>query len=180
MPPVAGSSGAQSTGAGPGRERRADARRNIAANLDAALLCLARDPDASIADVRQAAGVGRVTLYGHLKSRADLIDAVLARTLDQAHVVLDATDTTGEPRAALARLVASSWQIVDQFRSVLQAAQRELPAEHIRTRHDRVLDRIEAVISGGQRAWAVRAGPPTPWPVRISYSRRPAAAEDFA
>jgi TetR/AcrR family transcriptional regulator, mexCD-oprJ operon repressor len=180
MPPVAGSSGAQSTGAAPGRERRADARRNIAAILDAALLCLARDPDASIADIAQAAGVGRVTLYGHFKSRADLIDAVLARTLDQAHVVLDATDTTGEPRAALARLVASSWQIVDQFRSVLQAAQRELPAEHIRTRHDRVLDRVEAVISRGQRAGAFRADLPTRWLISISYSVMHAAAEDCA
>src|SRR6266849_4504789 len=98
MPPAAGRSRAQSTAAGPGRERRADARRNVAAILDAALLCLARDPDASVGDIAQAAGVGRVTLYGHFRSRADLIDAVLARTLDQAHVVLDATDTTGEPR----------------------------------------------------------------------------------
>ena len=84
MPPVAGSSGAQSTGAAPGRERRADARRNIAAILDAALLCLARDPDASIADIAQAAGVGRVTLYGHFKSRADLIDAV-PRAVEPTH-----------------------------------------------------------------------------------------------
>src|SRR5216684_4659102 len=104
MPPVAGSSGAQSTGAAPGRERRADARRNIAAILDAALLCLARDPDASIADIAQAAGVGRVTLYGHFKSRADLIDAVLARTLEHADALLDAADLAGDPRVALGQL----------------------------------------------------------------------------
>ena len=32
----------------------------------------------------------------------------------------------------LAALVTSSWQIVDQFRSVLTAAQHELPALRIR------------------------------------------------
>jgi AcrR family transcriptional regulator len=180
MQPAAGRSRAQSTAAGPGRERRADARRNVAAILDAALLCLARDPDASVGDIAQAAGVGRVTLYGHFKSRADLIDAVLARTIARADAVLDATDTAGDPRAALARLVASSWQIVDQFRSVLQAAQRELPADRIRTRHDRILRRLQALISRGQRAGVFRTDLPSRWLISTCYSVMHAAAEDCA
>src|SRR5258708_2710498 len=110
----------------PVRERRADARRNVAAILDAAQHCLARDPDANVSEIAQAAGVGRVTLYGHFKTRADLVDAVLARTVAQADAVLDTTDTTGDPREALTRLIASTWQIVDQFRSLLRAAQSEL------------------------------------------------------
>ncbi len=112
----------------PVRERRADARRNVAAILDAAQHCLARDPDANVSEIAQAAGVGRVTLYGHFKTRADLVDAVLARTVAQADAVLDTTDTTGDPREALTRLIASTWQIVDQFRSLLRAAQSELTA----------------------------------------------------
>src|SRR5262245_14346690 len=113
------------------RPQRADARRNVAAILDAGTDCLARDPDVSIADIAAAAGVGRITLYGHFKTRAELVDAVLVRTLERADTVLDATDTTGEPSAALARLVAASWQIVHQFRNVLMAAHGELPAERI-------------------------------------------------
>ena len=58
--------------------RRADALKNIAAILDAATAALARDPDASINDIAQAAGVGRVTLYGHFGSRAALLSAVVA------------------------------------------------------------------------------------------------------
>ncbi|HEY7881202.1 MAG TPA: TetR family transcriptional regulator, partial [Streptosporangiaceae bacterium] len=107
----------------PPRAQRADARRNIAAILDAATDCLARDPETSIAGIAAAAGVGRITLYGHFKTRADLIDAVLARTVERAHAILDATDTSGDPGDALARLVTSSWQIVHQFRNVLLAAQ---------------------------------------------------------
>src|ERR1700731_535694 len=57
-------------GAARERDRRADARRNIASILDAAQDCLSRDPTASIADIAQAAGVGRVTLYGHFGTRA--------------------------------------------------------------------------------------------------------------
>ena len=63
------------------RAQRADARRNIAAILDAATECLAHDPEMSIADIAAAAGVGRITLYGHFRTRADLVDAVLVRTV---------------------------------------------------------------------------------------------------
>src|SRR5690348_8100542 len=94
------------------KAQRADARRNIAAILDAATDCLARDPEVSIADIAVAAGVGRITLYGHFRTRADLIDAVMVRTVERADAILDATDTSGDPADALARLVASSWRIV--------------------------------------------------------------------
>ena len=134
------------------RAQRADARRNIAAILDAATECLARDPEMSIAGIAAAAGVGRITLYGHFKTRADLVDAVLVRTVQQCDAILDATDTSGDPAEALARLVASSWQLVHQFRNILLAAQRELPAERIRGVHDRILRRMQSLIEQGQRA----------------------------
>ena len=78
-------------------------------------------------DIAAAAGVGRVTLYGHFKTRAELIDAALVRTIQRADQILQTTDTSGDPVQALTRLVASSWQIVDQFRNILLAAHRELP-----------------------------------------------------
>jgi AcrR family transcriptional regulator len=166
--------------AGQPTQRRADARRNVAAILDAALLCLARDPDASVGDIAQAAGVGRVTLYGHFKSRADLIEAVLARTVTHADAALDGTDTGGDPRAALVRLVTSSWQIVDQFRAVLTAAQRELPTGQIRAGHDKVLRRVHALVDRGQRSGAFRADLPAQWMVGVCYSVMHAAAEECA
>ena len=162
----------------PVRERRADARRNVAAILDAAQHCLARDPDANVSEIAQAAGVGRVTLYGHFKTRADLVDAVLARTVAQADAVLDTTDTTGDPREALTRLIASTWQIVDQFRSLLRAAQSELPAENVRSTHDRHLRRLDALIGRGQRAGVFRTDVPRRWLVTAGYSVMHAAAED--
>lgn len=60
----------------PARPQRADARRNTASILDAAVLCLTRNPDASVAEIAKAASVGRVTLYGHFKTRAELVDGL--------------------------------------------------------------------------------------------------------
>ncbi len=162
------------------RALRADARRNIEAILDAAVNCLARDPEVSVADVAAAAGVGRVTLYGHFKTRADLIDAALVRTVERSDQILDATDTTGDPTEALVRLVAASWQIVDQFRNILLAAQRELPAERIRGVHDRVLRRIQSLVERGQRSGAFRTDLPKRWLLTTAYGLMHAAAADAA
>jgi AcrR family transcriptional regulator len=162
------------------RAQRADARRNIAAILDAATDCLARDPEMSIADIATAAGVGRITLYGHFKTRAELVDAVLARAIAHADQVLGATDTGGDPAEALARLVAASWQIVHQFRNILLAAGRELPAERIRGVHDPILRRVRSLITRGQRAGTFRTDLPGQWLTTTVFSLMHAAAEDAA
>jgi TetR/AcrR family transcriptional regulator, mexCD-oprJ operon repressor len=162
------------------RAQRADARRNIAAILDAAADCLAHDPEISIAGIAAAAGVGRITLYGHFKTRAELVDAVLARTVEHAEAVLGSTDTDGEPAEALTRLVASSWQIVHQFRNILLAAHRELPAERIRDVHDPILRRVQNLIERGQRAGTFRADMPEQWLITTAFSLMHAAAEDSA
>jgi TetR/AcrR family transcriptional regulator, mexCD-oprJ operon repressor len=162
------------------RARRADARRNIAAILDAALTCLAANTDASMADIAAAAGVGRVTLYGHFKTRADLIDAVLVRTTTRAHDILAQTDTAGEPHEALARLVAASWLLVDQFRFMLAAASRELPPERIRDVHDQVLGRIGELIERGRHVGVFRTDLPAQWLTGLCMTVMHAAAADVS
>ena len=107
-----------------GQPRRADAKRNVAAILAAAVECLARNPDTSMGEIATAAGVGRMTLYGHFGTRAELLSAVLTRVIADARDTLDAVDVSGDPRDALARLVGSSWLVVDRLRLVLAAAQR--------------------------------------------------------
>ena len=57
------------------RERalRSDSLRNRDAILEAAADCLTANPNASLADIAQAAGIARITLYGHFASRSDLL-----------------------------------------------------------------------------------------------------------
>ena len=168
------------TGQGPARPRRADAVRNIAAIVEAATECMSRDPDVSIAEIAAAAGVGRITLYGHFKTRAELVDAVLVRTVEQADMLLDATDTSGDPRAALVRLTAASWQIVDRFRNLTVVAQRELPPERMLAVHDRIMRRIESLIERGQRSGDFRTDLPTPWLVAVAVNLMHLAATETA
>lgn len=160
------------------RPLRADARRNVAAILDAAQDCLVRDPDVTVTQIAQAAGVGRVTLYGHFPTRTELVDAVFQRVSADADAVLDGTDTRGDPVAALARLAAASWQIVHRHRAVLAAAERELPPERIRGHHDRHLRRMSLLIGRGRRAGAFRTDLPQQWLVTTAYSVMHAAADD--
>lgn len=162
-----------------GRQRRADARRNIAAILDAALDCLSRDPQASIADIAAAAGVGRVTLYGHFPSRAELIDAAFAHAMRQAEETLDVIDLSGDPRSALARLVASSWRIMDRFRGALAAAERELPPGRIRAHHDEPMSRVADLIVRGQRDGVFRTDLPVEWMVTLFYTVMHGAAGEI-
>ncbi len=171
------SSGARGTAP---RAQRADARRNVTAILDSATDCLARDPEMSIAGIAAAAGVGRITLYGHFKTRAELVDAVFVRTTEHADAILGAIDIGGDPAGALTRLIAASWRIVHQFRNILLAAQRELPAERIRGVHDPILQRVQALISRGQRAGTFRTDLPEQWLITTAFSLMHAAAEDAA
>jgi TetR/AcrR family transcriptional regulator, mexCD-oprJ operon repressor len=159
------------------RPQRADARRNVAAILDAATSCLVRDPDVSVADIAAAAGVGRITLYGHFKTRADLVDAVLVQVIERSDAALAAIDTSGDPAEALAGLVAASWRIVHDFRNILAAAQRELPAERIRGAHDRVLHRAQDILKRGRDAGAFRTDLPAEWQLTTAMALMHAAAE---
>ena len=176
---TAGPQAAVPQAAGP-RAQRADARRNVAAILDAATECLARDPEVSIADIATAAGVGRITLYGHFKNRAELVDAVMGRSVEQADAILGMVNYAGDPREELARLVAASWQIVHRFRNILLAAHREIPPERIRSIHDPVLRQVQDLIEWGQRTGAFRTDLPMPWLTTTSLSVMHAAAEDAA
>lgn len=159
--------------------KRADAQRNVTAILDAAAACLIRDPDASVSDIAAAAGVGRVTLYGHFGSRTELLDAVFVRALTRAHEALDAVDLTGDAREALARLVASSWQVVDESRMLLVAAQRTLPPERIRDLHENPMRRVRSLLERGRAAGVFRFDLTADWLVAVFYTVLHGAADEI-
>ena len=84
--------------------------------------------------------------------------------------MLDAVDLTGDPGAALARLVSSSWRVVDRSRMLLLAAQRELPAGRIRAHHDKPMRRVRSLLERGRRDGAFRDDLPADWLVATFYS----------
>jgi AcrR family transcriptional regulator len=160
------------------RAQRSDARRNIEAILDTSTACLQRNPDAGMGEIAAEAGLGRVTLYGHFKTRAELVDAVLTRTVTEADQTLEGLDLTGDPVLALAALTSKSWIVVNRFRGVMSAAQRELPADRIRDSHDRIMARVQALIEHGRQTGAFRSDLPTEWLVATAINLMHAAADE--
>ncbi|MDQ4052221.1 MAG: TetR/AcrR family transcriptional regulator [Actinomycetota bacterium] len=159
--------------------QRADARRNVTAILDAALRCLSRNADASVAEIAQTAGVGRVTLYGHFPSRAELVDAVLTRAIEEGNQTLEAVDLSGDPRGALDRLVGSSWLLVNEFRSLLVAAQAALPPGRIRELHAGPAARVEGLVDRGRAEGVFRTDLPTSWLVGTAQNIMHGAADEI-
>jgi AcrR family transcriptional regulator len=152
------------------RQQRADARRNIAAILDAATECLARDPDASISEIAKAAGVGRVTLYGHFDSRATLVAAVVDRAMAASDEVLRELDLGGDPVAALVRLIDATWGVTYRYGALVVAAERSMPDAELTEAHSSHRERVERLIERGRAEGRFRTDVPASWLVTMLHT----------
>ncbi len=106
--------GDSDSGSGPKAPRaprkRADARRNEQALLDAAAkVFVVSGVDAPVRDIAAAAGTGMGTIYRHFPTRAELVIAVYRHQVDataEAGPALLASEET--PHAALTKWVTCS------------------------------------------------------------------------
>jgi AcrR family transcriptional regulator len=160
--------------------RRADARQNAEKIVQAAIACLGRSPEASMNDIAQEAGVGRVTLYGHFPSRETLVEAALVRLLAQGDDVLEAIDLTGDPRDRLRTLMESGWLLLAQAASVLQAAQATLSPGRVQELHAKPEQRVHDLIRRGQAEGVFRADVPADLLVSVLHHILHGAATDVA
>lgn len=162
------------------RRQRADAQRSVAAIVSAAASCLAVDPEASITDIATAAGVGRVTVYGHFASRTELIDATMRHTLAEADAILGSVDLDGAADVALGRLIASTWRLTARFRGLLVAAERTLPAEQILAAHAEPARRIQSLVDRGRTQGVFRTDLPGHWLITMLHAVIHAAATEVS
>jgi AcrR family transcriptional regulator len=159
--------------------RRADAERNIAAILDAALVCFAEDPGATMTQIARAAGVGRVTLYAHFPSRQQLLTAALDRGVAEATAALDASALEGLPAdEAVGMMVRSSWHILDRHRMLFEAAAASLDHRQMRRHHDPVIARLDELVARGQAEGTVRSDVPRSWLVAVVFGTLHTAAAE--
>jgi AcrR family transcriptional regulator len=75
--------------------RTAIRRGSPASLLDVAVEVLVADPTASLAEVAEAAGIGRTTLHKHYATRDDLMRAVAHRALDRWEQAIAVADRAG-------------------------------------------------------------------------------------
>lgn len=148
--------------AAPGRHRTRTTRTRI---LEAARRELNRDPDRSLGDIAEAAGVSRRTVYGHFAGRSALVeglvdDAAAALRAALTAVALPAPDAADAP-TALARFVLTLWPVGDRYRMLLRLAPQDLGAE----RADILAparDMATAIITEGRRQGVFHASLPPP------------------
>ncbi|MDL9947667.1 TetR/AcrR family transcriptional regulator [Gordonia sp. ABSL11-1] len=149
------------------RPKRADALRNIEAIIDAATRLLAVNPDASVNEIAEEAGVGRITLYGHFDSRATLLREVSERAIAHTEEELARIDVDGDPRDALGRLLEATWHLTHRFGALVVAASQALSPEQMHRAHDEPSARARRLLERGRAAGEFRGDVPIDWQISV-------------
>jgi TetR/AcrR family transcriptional repressor of mexCD-oprJ operon len=160
-------------------QRRADAQRNIDKILDAGLRLYSSRPGVSVAEVAEAAGVGRVTLYGHFPSRTELAKALMDRAFAETEAAWRDVDTAGPAGDTLERILREQWHLMERNRNLRDNIIGDVSPQWLRDRHDPILKRIEDLITRGQDDGAFRTDLPVSWMLTALYSLVHAAADEI-
>ncbi|MFJ7116476.1 TetR/AcrR family transcriptional regulator [Streptomyces albogriseolus] len=144
--------------AAPERSRTLLTRARI---LEAARQELGRDPESSLGDIAEAAGVVRRTVYGHFNGRAALIEGLVE---EAAQALREALAAPRAPAAdavtELARFVLAVWPVGDRYRILLRLAPQDLGPERVTEVLAPARDTAETIISRGQRQGAFQTSVP--------------------
>ena len=155
----------------------ADASRR--AILAAAARCLTDNPSATLADIAQAAGIGRVTLYGHFPSRSELLTALLHTTMVRVETQLSAIDLSGSPWEAMDTLATTSWRILSEVNTLRGVVEQELPDAAMHASHDDPRARLIRLLERGRADGSCRRDQGIDWQVACYFSILHGAASEI-
>jgi len=162
------------------RAVRSDSTRNRDAILEAAAECLVTNPASSLADIARAAGVGRVTLYGHFSSRDELLTALLHHTMERVESELAAVDLGGTPWEAMDALMTSSWKLVHDLTALRGVVERALPDKEMQASHHDPRARVEHLLVRGRADGSFRADQPLQWQAACYFAVLHSAASEIS
>lgn len=146
--------------------------------LDVVAEVLVADPSASLAQVAEAAGIGRTTLHKHYATRDDLMRAVGHRAIDLWEEAVDsvAGDRDGDRDGGLAALTAAMIRIGPQLAFLWRTPAFDHLAD-MGSRGLAVESRTRAVLTRAQQLGVLAAGTPDWWLLSTFYSLVYVAAE---
>lgn len=152
--------------------------RNRDAILQAAAECLSVDPSASLADIAQAAGIARITLYGHFSSRNELLAELVRTSMERVEAELASVDLSGSVWHALESLVASSWRLVNSLSVLRGVAEQALPDEEMHDSHTNPRTRVEHLLARGRADGSFRDDQSIAWQTACYFSLLHGAAAE--
>lgn len=154
------------------RPRRADFERNLVRIVEAATAVLSEDPRASMAEIADASGVVRATLYRHFPNRDALLMAIFRHALEQTHEVLTAAEPDRGPAPeALVRVLDALTVVGDRYRVISTATDMvELIDAEALARAEEVFAPVVALIERGQADKSLRADLPARWVVAAAVA----------
>ncbi|MGW1610750.1 TetR/AcrR family transcriptional regulator [Streptomyces sp. NPDC002285] len=164
--------------------RRRTTRATRARILDAALRELGRNPDCSLGDIAEAAGVARRTVYTHFTGRAALVEGLAGEAAEAIRLAVADTsgaDTSGAgpgapdpdpdpdpdrdagPASDLAHFVLTLWPVGDCYRTLMGLARQDLGSEQVSDLLTPARERVAGILAEGQRQGVFHgAVPPGP------------------
>jgi len=161
------------------RPQRADARRSIAAVLDACVTLLGRRPDASMEEIARAAKVSRQTIYAHYPSRDALLQAVTCHVTAEVTRELSSLDLDeGSAVDALGRWVECSWALLERYPILLTPAIVAPTDDDERERHEPVIEGLLKLIERGRRRGEFDSAMPTTWYIAATIGLGHAAGQE--
>ncbi|MFT2707167.1 TetR/AcrR family transcriptional regulator [Clavibacter zhangzhiyongii] len=154
------------TSPAPVRAPRKDAATNRQALVDAAVVALDRDPDASLETIATAAGLSRRAVYGHFATRDDLVREVLQRGARRIVESL-AGITHEDSRIHVALIGARLWAEVEQVRVMARVAVRGPLAREVGVELAPLRAELQSVVARGIAAGELRGDIPAPTLARL-------------
>lgn len=142
-------------------KRRADAERNLTRIIESATGLLAVNPRASMAEIAEASGLVRATLYRHFPTREELLRAIYSTALEDAlSAILAVEPERGKATDAIGRVVDALLVVGDRYQ-ILQAERRDYP--ELREQEESVGAPMIALVERGQRDGELRDDLPLRW-----------------
>jgi AcrR family transcriptional regulator len=152
---------------------RRDARPSL---LDMAAEVLVADPAASLAEVAEAAGIGRTTLHKHYATRDDLLRAVGHRAIDLWEQAVERAGGSDDPDGGLRALTAAMIPIGPQLAFLWRTPAFDHASE-LDARWHAVEGRCQDALTRVQERGVLTADVPGWWLLQTFYSVVYVAAE---
>ena len=159
-----------------GRPLRADAERSVTKILEAAEFVLSADPNATMEQIADAAGLARATVHRRFSSREALIAVLVRNVTRQFHeVVLAAHPRTAPPLVALYRVTVGVLELKLAWRFAMNALTSEDP--EVAAVYADALEQCDLLLRRARDAHLLRADVNVDWTRRVYYALLHEAAQ---